>query len=143
MSSCPFLQSSLFSGKINNFALPCLILLKTISLSHYAGFMNISNMTRLHILSLLLFSYLEGLSQSCQVFRYCSSFSMCSLFIVFVSHNVAISLLGEKTIRQYIHTFTILNAEWKYLTLISKSHFYQHINISFNIDYSLYRIPIL
>lgn len=71
-----------FLEKINNFALPCLISLKTISLSNYAGFMNIYKMTRVHILSLLVFAYLEGLSQSYQVFRYCSSFSMGSPFII-------------------------------------------------------------
>lgn len=71
-----------FLEKINNFALRCLICLKTISLSNYAGFMNISNMTRPHILSLLLFTSLEGLSQSCQVCRYCSALSMGGPFII-------------------------------------------------------------
>lgn len=113
--SAHFCSLVYFLERINNFALPCLICLQTISLSNYAGFMNISNMTRVHILSLMLFTYLEGLSQTCQVHRCCSSISMCHL--IFVSNKVVISLLGQKIIRLDIFPFTILSVEWKYLIL--------------------------
>jgi len=41
-----------------------------------------------------------------------------------------------------IYRFSLFR-KWKYLTSINTSHFYQHINISFNIEYYLYPRPTL
>lgn len=93
LTRCHFCSLVYFLERIKNFTLPCLICLQTISLSNYAGFMNISNMTRVHILSLLLFTCLESCHTPAR-----SSISTCGPFNI--SRFLATVLLFLHKVRQ-------------------------------------------